>query len=286
VGWVRSCILPEIHLQGVHVRIRAMGFFSKWRTHKQAQDGQSVEVSEQDGVRFMHLGGSDTVQSAMQVERPNELELAYTRAMMAFLLFRPAPGHVLMIGLGGGSLAKFVHARLTQVRSTVVEISTQVITAARTHFFLPPDDERLSVVLGDGAEFVETHPNSCDVLLLDGYDGTCQVDSLSSQAFYEHCAAALSDRGILVVNLWGSDHRFAEYRGRIEAAFGGLVLCLPAEKRGNIIVFGFKKSPGMPKWDDLRERARSLEMTHSLEFLKFVERLDRMNLHTDKRLLV
>lgn len=262
-----------------------MGFFSKWRIHKSAQAGQSVEVSEQDGVRFMHLG-SDTVQSAMRVDRPHDLELAYTRAMMAFLLFRPAQGHVLMIGLGGGSLAKFVHAHLTQVRSTVVEISAQVIAAARAHFQVPPDDERLSIVTGDGAEYVASHSNSCDVLMLDGFDGISQVESLSSQSFYEQCAAALSERGMLVVNLWSSDGSFPEYFGRIEAAFGGLVVALPTEKRGNIIVFGFKKSPGMPKWEVLRERAKQLEMTHGIEFLRFVERLDEMNLHTDKRLLV
>lgn len=262
-----------------------MGFFSKWRIHKAAQAGQSVEVSEEGGVRFMHLG-SDTVQSAMRVDRPNDLELAYTRAMMAFLLFRPAQGHVLMIGLGGGSLAKFIYARLTQVRSTVVEISSQVIAAARTHFNLPEDDERLSIVAGDGAEYVVSHPACCDVLMLDGFDGISQVESLSSQTFYEHCAAALSEQGVLVVNLWSSDGSFPEYLARIEAAFGGLVLCLPTEKRGNIIVFGFKKSPGMPRWNALRERAKQLEMAHGIEFLRFVERLDEMNLHTEKRLLV
>jgi len=64
------------------------------------------------------------------------------------------------------------------------------------------------------------------------------------------------------------------------------VLCLPTERRGNIIVFGFKKSPGMPKWEALRERAKQLEMTHGIEFLRFVERLDEMNLHNEKRLLV
>ena len=49
------------------------------------------------------------VQSSMRLDDPFDLDFAYTRKMMAFLLFVPDPGHVLMVGLGGGSLAKFCH---------------------------------------------------------------------------------------------------------------------------------------------------------------------------------
>ena len=48
----------------------------------------SVEVSEEDGVRSLHLGG-DAIQSSIRLDRPDELALDYTRAMMAFLLFQP-----------------------------------------------------------------------------------------------------------------------------------------------------------------------------------------------------
>lgn len=68
-------------------------------------DDFELMLSEQDGVRSLHLGGS-MVQSAMRIAAPNELELVYTQCMMGFLLFHPKPGHVLMIGLGGGSLAQ------------------------------------------------------------------------------------------------------------------------------------------------------------------------------------
>ena len=81
----------------------------KWKISRWVNREVSVEVSEQGGIRSLHLG-SDTVQSSMKLDDPYELVLSYTRAMMAFLLFRPRPEHVLMIGLGGGSLPKFVHS--------------------------------------------------------------------------------------------------------------------------------------------------------------------------------
>ena len=81
--------------------------------------GSSVEVSESRGVRTLHLGG-EAIQSAMRLSAPDRLELAYTRAMMAFLLFAPAPRDILMVGLGGGSIARFVYERLPRTRITGV----------------------------------------------------------------------------------------------------------------------------------------------------------------------
>src|SRR3546814_15345784 len=50
------------------------------------------------------------VQSAMSITEPNRLLLEYTQAMMGFLLFNDSPGTTEIIGLGGGSLAKYCHA--------------------------------------------------------------------------------------------------------------------------------------------------------------------------------
>ena len=70
---------------------------------------ESVDVSESDGVRALHLG-SITIQSAMRIRDPFALELTYTRAIMCFLLFKLSIKNVLAIGLGGGSLE--IYARL------------------------------------------------------------------------------------------------------------------------------------------------------------------------------
>ncbi|MEK7438200.1 MAG: spermidine synthase, partial [Pseudomonadota bacterium] len=91
----------------------------------------SVEVSEEGGVRSLHLGG-DAIQSSIRLSRPDELALDYTRAMMAFLLFQPLPREVLMIGLGGGSMARYIHQRMPGTRTTVVEINAKVLAAARS----------------------------------------------------------------------------------------------------------------------------------------------------------
>jgi spermidine synthase len=124
------------------------------------------------------------------------------------------------------------------------------------------------------------------LILVDGYDGVALVEELSTAEFYGGCARALSSHGVLVVNLWGSDRRYGENLQRIEGAFDGQVVCVPALQKGNIIVLAFKRSPVRLRWDELRDRARELEAAYGLEFLRFVEVLKRLNPHTEKRLLV
>lgn len=262
-----------------------MGFFARWLLGKAAGDAQAVYVTERFGVRSLHIG-SDTIQSSMRLARPNDLELAYTRSMMAFLLFQERPARVLMIGMGGGSLAKFVYHRLPWVAIDVVEVDARVVAIARQQFFVPADDEHLRVHIANGADWVAGEGPTADVIAVDGFDGDSQVEELSTHAFYEACLKRLAPRGMLVVNLWGSDRRFNEYLERIEATFPAGTLCLPAEKPGNVIVFGFRDPPGNPLWEELERKGRDLQQRYGLEFLKFVRGLRKMNRWDKDRLQI
>jgi spermidine synthase len=245
----------------------------------------SVEISEQDGIRYLHLGSS-TIQSGMRVNEPDELVLAYTRSMMAFLLFVPEPQRVVSVGLGGGSVNKWIYRHLPQAEQVAIELNPRVIAVARRYFQVPADDARLRVIQADGASWVAQYPDSADVILVDGYDGESHVEELATAEFYAAAARSLRRDGALAVNLWGSDRRFDEYVRRIEAAFEGQVACVPALQKGNIIVLAFRRRPLLLRWDELRERAKLLEARHGLEFVRFVEGLKRLNPHTDKRLLI
>lgn len=84
-----------------------------------------------DGTTRQLLFSLDFIQSSMRLDDPCALDFAYTRKMMACLLFVPTPEHLLMVGLGGGSLAKFCHRHLPQTRITVLEIDPDVIALGR-----------------------------------------------------------------------------------------------------------------------------------------------------------
>ncbi|MBW8327944.1 MAG: polyamine aminopropyltransferase [Thiobacillus sp.] len=238
----------------------------KFGKRRAADDG--LEVTEERGMRVLHLG-SRAIQSAMRVSRPWDLELAYTRAMMGFLMFNPMPQDVLMIGLGGGSLAKFIRRQRPQTHITAVEIDPRVIAAARTHFELPPDDDTLAVVEADGALYVRQHPGSADVILLDGFDAGNQVEALATQTFYAACRRVLKPDGILVANLWGRDSEFAEYFARLTRAFDGEVGWISVQNKTNVIVFGFAEPGAAARLDAMRPGLADLSKRYGLDLRGF-----------------
>lgn len=235
---------------------------------KRRAEDAGLEVTEERGVRTLHLG-SQAIQSRMRISRPWDLELAYTRAMMAFLMFNPAPQDVLMIGLGGGSLAKFIRRQRPQTRVTAVEIDPRVIAAARTHFELPPDDATLQVVEADGALYVRQHPGTADVILLDGFDAGNQVAALATQSFYAACRRALRPGGVLVVNLWGRDADFPEYFARLNRAFDGQVGWIAVQSKTNVIVFGFTEAGAAARLEAVRPQLADLSKRYGLDFRGF-----------------
>lgn len=232
----------------------------------------SVEVSEKKGIRTLHLGG-EAIQSAMRLSAPDRLELAYTRAMLGALLFNPAPRDILMIGLGGGSIARFVHERLPASRMTTVEINAKVVAAARSFFGVPFDDAGFRIETGDGGAYVRAHPASADLLLLDAFDDGRSVRSLATQSFYDACYRCLRPGGIFSVNFIEDEPHFPAYLKRIEQAFEGRVLLLPSEDRVNNIVLAFREGPVRVAIDTLKREARALKRRHGLPFDVFVRDL-------------
>ena len=242
-----------------------------------------VAVSNARGVRTLHVGG-EAIQSSMRIDDPYALALDYTRCMMAFLLFHAEPRRALMIGLGGGSLAKFFYRNLRKTSIRVVELDGDVVAAARQHFALPADDARLSVEIGDGAEALA--PECCDVLVLDAFQDELHVPRLASAEFYDGAFLALTEPGALVVNFMNDDPKFDLTLQRLERAFGGAVLAMPALYDPNILVFALKGAPALVEWAVLRKKAENLETRLGLPFTRYISRLRSMNRCTADELII
>lgn len=260
--------------------------FRSKRFSKRDDDDIMIDVSEEGGVRKLHFGNDDT-QSAMKVNAPNELLLAYSRCVFGSLLFLDPPQKMLLIGLGGGSIAKWVHEYLPNTHLTCVELFQQVVNVARSMFFLPQDDERLEVITGDGAAHVYgMAADSVDMIMMDAYSATGIAAPLASTDFFNACKDKLTDNGVLAVNLWSIDRRFDQYCAQLAEVFDGRLICLPARQKGNVIAFAFMRGQNSPQWDRLADKAKKLEAQYGLEFSEFVSDLARMNPHNDRRLFI
>ncbi len=175
-------------------------------------------------------------QSRMWTLRPQALHIGYTRTMMGFIRFVPTPERIAMIGLGGGSLAKYCYRHLPDCVIDVVEINPHVI-ALRDTFRVPADNRRFQVHMDDGALFIRRHRRRYDALLVDGYDETGIPTPLASQRFYNDCHSTLVEGGVLVVNLFCGDAD--RHLQRIRKAFGGNVVSVPELGMSNQVVFAW-----------------------------------------------
>lgn len=192
-------------------------------------------LHEDEETVSMHFEIS-AVQSRMRRDDPSALQLDYTRTMMGFLLFNPAPRSMLMIGLGGGSLPKYCHRHLPQADITVVENNPHVI-AVRDTFRVPPESERFRVVLDDGESFVTRTNARFDVVLVDGFEYGGQPEALGTQDFYDRCRSVLTESGVLVVNLHAQDPQCPVCTARIGASFDQSLVSVDTEAKGNRVVF-------------------------------------------------
>ena len=201
-------------------------------------------VREELDARSLHFSML-AIQSRMVLARPDALTLEYTRTMMGWLLLRPQATRLAMLGLGGGSIAKFCHRHLPRCRLDVVEIDPRVI-ALRDTFRVPPDDARLRVIEDDGAHHVATTTERYDVLMVDAFDADGLPPALATPRFYDDCRDVLQPGGLLVANLHATDALQPLYLDRIRQCFDGRVAHVDDRDGCNRVVIAAKGAPLVP----------------------------------------
>jgi len=220
-----------------------------------------VTLSEQDGVRYLHFG-TEWVQGAMRIRKPDWPELEYAQQMMAWMLFIDAPRAIVQLGLGAATLTKACYRQFPEAQVTAVELNPSVIAICAAMFKLPPEDERLRVLEMDAMDFVldDANHDAVDVLQCDLYDATARGPVLDTPEFYQACNACLTDQGVMTVNLFGDHPSFAKNIKALRFAFKH-VICLPEVHEGNVVALCFKRriSPDLDL-DPARLAARAAQI--------------------------
>jgi spermidine synthase len=234
-----------------------------------------VNFCDYGDVRTLHLG-TEWVQGSMLLDQPYDIELEYVQRMMAWLLFVPpssvAKRHAMQLGLGAAALTKFCRKKL-RMNTTAVELNPQVVSACRFWFKLPPDDERLRVVLGDAALAIQNSAwaGTVDGLQVDLYDEHAAAPVLDSADFYADCRKLLTDEGCMTVNLFGESSSYPASVEKITAAFGAdAVWAFKPTREGNTVVLA-QRSASRPSRDALVERAEAIQLKWGLPAAKWLK---------------
>jgi len=240
-------------------------------------------LAEDGTTRALHFCWN-YVQSRMRIDDPVALQMPYTRMMMSFLLFHTNPRALLLLGLGGGSLAKYCHCHLPQARLVVVETNRDVL-ALRHEFAVPPDDARFQIVEGEAGTFVTTCREQWDVILMDAFDRRGLAPGLARREFYEELRSCVRPNGVLVANVAGMR---SERDGHVETmrlVWGDNMLVLPVEEDDNEVVFAFRDPTFEPRWRWIESQAEAMRRRYTIEFPLFARRLkqSRRDVHAAKR---
>ena len=158
-----------------------------------------VTVRQQrDSVRILTFAIG--AQSRMLVHDPLGPGAAYTDAAHIARLMRPATRRILLIGLGGGTIAKqFVHYYPDTIVD-VVDIDPMVVDVAKRYFGVQPSD-RLRIHVMDGRIFLKRSTATWDLIIVDAYTSNRYGDTLpphvATQEFFTEASQHLGDGGIL-----------------------------------------------------------------------------------------
>lgn len=266
--------------KGIRYNVPIMQKYDGLLVHRTQDELGPIEVVEDSLHRSLHFG-TEPKQSSMRLDEPLTLVLSYTRAMTAALLFVPEVRRVLLIGLGGGSLAKFLLNHYPDARLDVVEFRPAVHRVARDWFALP-DEPRLSLHFGDGGEFIceadREQYQDYDLILVDAFEAMGIADSVCSSRFFDACRERLGEKGMLAINLWSRD-RFSldQILHYLADSFAGELLRLPVGGKENVIALAGRLPGVKRRLKQLGARAESLERTMHVEYPLLLRTLRKSN---------
>ncbi|MDH5614515.1 MAG: spermidine synthase, partial [Gammaproteobacteria bacterium] len=200
-----------------------------------SHDAEGVIDVVQDQTSLSLYFGSRAKQSSMYLHDPIKLALSYTRMMMGFLLFNDNPQRILLLGMGGGSLAKFLLHHFPECVIDAVDRRPNVVKLAQGYFRLP-QDPRLRIYIDDAFEFMSKNTNQYDAILIDAYDGKGMSDSVSHERFFENCYVQMNKDAVISMNLWSTDKsELKKTLSDIKNVFGNNCLELPIPEKGNLV---------------------------------------------------
>ncbi|MEK6383081.1 MAG: fused MFS/spermidine synthase [Paraburkholderia tropica] len=233
-------------------------------------DGKPFVLKTQHAVslHFDHFA----TQSCMSLRAPDRLALGYTRTMMGFLLLHPTPKDICMIGLGGGSLAKYCYRHLPEASITAIEINPEVI-ALRDAFRIPADDARFSVVRADGADFIRNPDITADVILVDAYLREGVARQCANVAFFSECRERLTESGVFAINFTDDEPALIRYIEQLKSVFGSSYAVVRCADDSNLIAFAWKSRCRLPSLRVLLERAFGYAWADELKLCSTARRL-------------
>lgn len=173
-----------------------------------------IRIEERGTVRrllFVSDDGATALESEMDVTRPQDLLIRYTQAMFASYFFLPRQERVLIVGLGAGSMVRFLEHHDPQLRVDVVEIDPVIVEVAREHFGTRAS-ANVRIFVQDGFDYLKSTSTIYDVVYMDAFlkpaedtDASGIPLRLKTKAFLRELQGRVHPNGLIVFNVHEPD---------------------------------------------------------------------------------
>ncbi|MDT8310089.1 MAG: fused MFS/spermidine synthase [Methylophaga sp.] len=236
-------------------------------------DGGSIRVWQHANLRYLDFADG-LLQSAIDLQNPNILPLSLNRAMLAGVIFSASIKRVLLVGTGGGAIARFLAQRFPEIYGEAVEISAEIAEIARHYFQFPAS---WPIYIEDIRHFISGSQPVYDLIVLDIAMDQKTPDWILQSQFMQQCRARLTTNGHLAINLLVDDAEgFLAAMRTIRQVFDMRTVCLSLENHRNIVVFGFNGVPDfLPPIAD--QRMQLLTQRWSIELDQFYQYMQKEN---------
>jgi spermidine synthase len=221
-----------------------------------------IAVRQNGKYRSMHFyRRSDSFQqSCMNIEDARELPMSYARVMTVSLAYADRRRSMAMIGLGGGSLPKYLHAYLPELEIDNVELDPGVIALAQTWFGIAADP-RFHVTAEDGRLFLKRQTGPFDLIAIDAFRAGFIPFHMVTREFYELVKSRLAPGGVVAVNLQFDTELFGAVAATIESVFGAA----DYYPEGGLIIIVARAGAAIGD-AELRARARALQQQFGFRY--------------------
>jgi spermidine synthase len=158
-------------------------------------------------LSFVRDGNVDVVESSMLLDAPDLLPVAYTQVMFISYLFKPQQQRCSIIGLGGGSMVRFLNRYFPEVQVDAVEIDPTVVHVADEYFGVRAGP-KASIFVEDGLAFLTKPGVPYDTIYIDAFvkpapdtDLEGMPVRLKTKRFFQDTQKRLTPGGLVVINL-------------------------------------------------------------------------------------
>ena len=209
--------------------------------------------------------GETYFQSIVDLRDPDALPAPYTRIMTAALLYPPNLRHVLMIGLGAGSVSTYLGRAMPELRIDAVELDPGVVMAGRKYFGLR-ENGKVRFIESDGRVYLNRSKDLYDLIILDAFRDLGVPFHLLTREFYDLVKARLAPGGAVVSNVAANTKLYVSTIATLRAVFPTVDVYADwkeAEEAQSIAV----ATPGArPSAEDLARRAAALQEQYHFRY--------------------